>query len=1794
MHYFRLLKEMSLNRVKVLFISFLGLILNASAQTDTATVPYWIDMMQDERINFHQTQRAFELFWQNRTVEKGSGWKAFKRWEYSTSLRTDANGNITPLSSYFYTTRIWDSLAIKKKSKFNTLSAPCYSNGYWKEIGPLKYPVNNTGQPTGMGRINALAFHPKDSAILYAGAPAGGLWVSTNYGKTWFCDTDSLPTLGISAIAIDPNAPDTIYIGTGDRDASDAAGVGVLWSTNGGKSWAPRNTGIGTLTVGRLIINPTNSAILLAATNNGIYRSTNYGNTWSQRVTGVFKEIVFSANNPNIVFASRNGFFFKSSDNGNTWTQITNGLPTSGVSRGVIAVTPADTNYVYFLETNGSVFQGLYLSTDQGNSFITKSTTPNIMDYSNNGSGSGGQAWYDLDIAADLTNRDIIYGAGVNIFKSVNAGSTWTINAHWVGSGAPAVHADHHALEYNPHTKDLFAGCDGGIYFTSNGGTFWNNISSGLGIAQIYKLGQSSTNKNVLINGYQDNGSARYNGSFFTIFGGDGMDCAVDYTDESISYGEIYYGDIFRSKNNNSQGYIAGNGKNGINESGAWVTPFILKSDNPNTMFIGYKNIWRSTNVKIATLSSIVWTKISNNLAGSNSSNFNFLESNISQPNMVYAARSDNKLFLSSNVDVAAPNWTDLTASLPNNSTILSIETHPTDSNIVFIAQSNKIYKSTNRGSTWTNISSNLPNVPFLSIVFDSSSKKEEVYVGGYAGVYYKDNTMSNWIKYSYGLPKTSRIQELEIYYSPNSKAESHLIAATYGRGNWRTPLFDANKAPIALFDVLDTTVCKYTSVSLKNNSLNLPSSYNWLIKPNSFAFINNTSSSSENPELLFTAKDIYTITLIVENCIDKDTIVKLFKVETFDTTRRNICTPSNATTNWAMGITDFNLHGKTHLSAFTKDEGGYLDLTCTTIFKLKPDTFYQVNIITNPTNSEYVKGYIDFNDNGNFSDSGELVIQTTSAKTHTDTINVPNNVVMNKPLRMRIMSDYNVIPGPCAKLNYGQTQDYAVYFDLPVLLAISSKDSACANSKVEIKDSSESTFAQYAWDFGTSANPRFANGKGPHSVSFDSTGYQKISLTVNQIHNKSFDSLIYIKPMPRLGFNHTPNSVGLCEGLIDSIQVKDSNLYTLNYQWFKDGKAQVSKTNKTIFNKLQLSDSGFYFAIASINACTDTSDSFKLIVFAQPKADFVINDSAQCLRGNSFNIISKATIKKGSILYKYNWGDLSNSNLANPAHSYTSNNSFVLMQSLNTINNCRDSLTKNVIVHSQPNASFKASNTAFCYKDQTFSFIETSSINSGFILKNLWNTNAPHADSGTIFKPYFANSGSFNIQLISISDAFCRDTSKLIIAVYPDPISSFSLNDTAQCFLNNQFDFTNNSKVSFGSITQTFWNFGDGNSATTVGSFSKSYNSDASFLVSLSSVTNNNCRDTFTKTLTVFAQPKADYKVNFIEQCLSNNLFIFSDNSTIVSGTIDNYIWDFGDASNALTKNINHRYLTSGIFKAVYLVQSDNGCNDSIQFSTIVNPNPKADFNFNQVCVNDTTKYTDQSTTTSGTITTWKWFLGNNIPLNTQNINFAYAAAGTKNASLVVASSKGCKDSISKQVLVFDKPFASFVWKTLPQGGKNTMLQLKENGYNAINWQWSDSKLNSSSGISSDFYYSDSASVWIILKATNANGCSDTAAQFIRINPSVTLYFPTIFSPNNDQLNDVLQISGADYVKSYHIIISSRWGEIVFETKDQNKFWDGTYLGKDLPVGVYAYTINIIDLAGNRIDQKGVIQLIR
>ena len=812
------------------------------ALNDTANFPYWIEMMQDPSVNFFQVQRAFNLYWQDRPVTRSSGWKVYKRWEYMMQSRVAPDGT-RPAPDEVY--KAYQAFMDNTRSE----------SGNWISYGPSQIPSPGPPGYLGLGRLNVIAFHPTDVNTLFVGAPSGGFWKTTDAGLNWITTTDTMPTLGVSAIVVDYSNPSKILIGSGDRDAGDAPGLGVFKSLDGGLTWSASNAGIGNKTVGKILQHPTSSGIFLAATSGGVYRSTDGGASWTLSVSGNFKDICFKPNDPAIVYAAKGYQFYRSSDNGSSFSLITSGLPTTSLQRGVIAVTQANPNYVYFVISNtSSGFKGLYRSTDAGLNFSTRSTSPNILDWSCNGGGNGGQGWYDLAIAADPANAEIIYVGGVNVWKSTNGGTSWAINSHWYGGcGVAEVHADCHYLAYSPVNGVFWACNDGGLYFTTNGGSTWTDRTETMTIGQIYKLGQSQTVKEKVINGFQDNGTYTYNAfGWVQSGGGDGMECAVDYTDSSYTYFTIYFGDIFRLYNNGNQLHIAGNGTFGITESGAWITPFILSESDPRRMFAGFKNVWRCNDVK--TTNNLTWTKISNNLAGSNSYNMAVLEQSPADTNILYAARYGNKLFRSDNCLAASPTWVDLTAFLPGTGTPTDLEAHPTEQNTVYMTFGNGVYKSTNKGQSWSNITGNLPTIHMNTITCYSNAP-EAIYVGTDAGVYYKDQVTSTWIAFNTGLPANAEVTELEVYYDNDSVSADVIRASTYGRGLWGSDMYVAYAVD---FSADSTTICQNLSVDFTDLSTGSPTAWSW-----SFPGGTPSTSTQQNPQdIVYASPGTYDVTL--------------------------------------------------------------------------------------------------------------------------------------------------------------------------------------------------------------------------------------------------------------------------------------------------------------------------------------------------------------------------------------------------------------------------------------------------------------------------------------------------------------------------------------------------------------------------------------------------------------------------------------------------------------------------------------------------------------------------------------------------------------------------------------------------------------------------------------------------------------------------------------------------------------------------------------------------------------------
>ena len=735
----------------------------------------WETEMLKPNANFYQIQTAFNLDWQGKDYVKGSGYKQYKRWENFWETRIMPDGSF-PMDHK----NIWNSFKALLLSPSNKSGGI----GNWSPLGPFDH-VNTDSWSSGSGRVNCIVEDPNNSSIIYVGSPAGGVWKSTDAGSTWTPLGDELSVIGISGIAVDPNNSNIIYLATGDSDGGDTYSIGVMKSIDGGLTWTSIG-GISANETTEIIVDPTNSNILWLATSSGLMKSTNAGSSWTNVLSGNVMDVALKPSVVTTVYAVTSTDFYVSTDSGGTWSNTTTGLP-NNPGRLAIAVTPANNSYVYVLasQTNWS-FQGVYRSTNSGNSFTAMNTTTDIFQST--------QAWYDMAITASDTDANTIVTGVLNLWRSTNGGSSFSQLNNWSSPGAAAyTHADIHYLKY--YNGNLYCGSDGGIYKSTNNGNSFTDLTDGLQIGQFYRLGSSQNDVTTLAGGLQDNGGYAYvGGTWKCWYGADGMEAGVDGNNSNIIYGMIQYGDMYRSTNgaNTNQGL-------GSPEQGRWVTPMQMDPNN-NRVLAGYNDLHE---YDYAT----GWNQIST---------FNFpqllrsIEIYDANSNTIFVATDDN-IYRTTN---GGTGFTDITGSLSSvSATITSIEVNPTNASEIWVSfggwsAANHVYHTTDGGTNWNNITGALPNLPCNVVKYDPAAGAGGLYVGTDVGVYYRDDASGVWVQYMNNLPNVI-VNDLEINYASNV-----IRAGTYGRGVWESGAYaiSDNDAGISAILSPDDSYCNVNS----------------------------------------------------------------------------------------------------------------------------------------------------------------------------------------------------------------------------------------------------------------------------------------------------------------------------------------------------------------------------------------------------------------------------------------------------------------------------------------------------------------------------------------------------------------------------------------------------------------------------------------------------------------------------------------------------------------------------------------------------------------------------------------------------------------------------------------------------------------------------------------------------------------------------------------------------------------------------------------------------------------------
>lgn len=751
-------------RIIIFFLSSFLLIImlsnNVSAQPWMRS-PYL--QQKNNAVGFYDIQNAFYSWWGNRTYVKGNGYMQFKRWEYRMEPKSFPDGKLPQAGQYY-----------DEYVKFRaSVPAKDLRSAYWAPMGLTSWVNGNSGYNPGNGRLNAVTVDMNNRNIIYVAAPSGGIWKTNDGGNTWNTTYDTMRVLGTSAIAIHPADANTIFIGTGDRDAWDTPGIGIYKSTDAGTSWLSGGMTFNPSgkTINKILINPLRPAKMFAASSAGIYRSNNGGSSWQLCYSGSgVNDLKYKPGDTTIIYGSGD-VFVRSANAGASFTKITATLP-HDTGRVEFDVTIANPNVVYVVASRpNSTFEGVYKSTDSGLTFTAQSNSPNILGYSDLGDDESGQAWYDLAIAVSPSNQNEVWVGGINMWKSTNAGVDWEVNTMWyTNSPYNYIHCDIHSVNFYGDT--LYVGSDGGIFYTPNHGNSWYDISAGIGVTQFYRLGCSKNDPEHIVAGAQDIGSNVYlDGEWTHVYGADGMEAIISHADDNNVFVTSQMGGLLRS----DDGGANWEGIKPVDSiDGGWVTPYVQHPIDPLTLYAGYKDVWKTSD------GGYNWTPLSTDLCGGN----NIDQLVVAASNVQYIYVSDEEtIYYTSNEGIT---WN---TSVPNAGLyITGIVVDPNNPLRIWItgtsSSDDRVYFSDDGGVSFTDETLNLGNLGFNCIVYQPNAN-DGLYVGTETGVVYKDSTMSAWIPWDTDLPHVP-VSELEIH-----QASGFLRAATFGRGIWQGPLIN-------------------------------------------------------------------------------------------------------------------------------------------------------------------------------------------------------------------------------------------------------------------------------------------------------------------------------------------------------------------------------------------------------------------------------------------------------------------------------------------------------------------------------------------------------------------------------------------------------------------------------------------------------------------------------------------------------------------------------------------------------------------------------------------------------------------------------------------------------------------------------------------------------------------------------------------------------------------------------------------------------------------------------------------
>lgn len=708
----------------------------------------------------------------------------------------------------------------QRRKKTNTLvpqvPEALYSSLEYRLVGPFRG-----------GRSAAVTGVPGEPNLFYFGATGGGVWKTTDGGRTWENISDGYFGGSIGAVEVAQSDPNVIYVGGGEKTlrGNVSSGYGIWRTEDAGKTWI--SAGLkNSRHVPRIRIHPKDHNIVYAAVlgniykptdDRGIYKSTDGGQTWSKKLfvndQSGFVDLVLDPNNPRIMYASSwrakrtpyslssggdGSALWKSTDSGETWKEISKneGFPKDTLGIIGVTVSPKNSDRVWAIVENKEK-GGLYRSDDGGKKWTQVNSERKLRQ----------RAWYYTRVYADTEDEDVVYVLNVNYHKSTDGGKTFnTFNAP---------HGDHHDLWIAPENgKRMIIGDDGGAQISYDGGETWSTYYN-QPTAQFYRVTTDNATPYRIYVAQQDNSTLRINhrsdgfgiseDDWESTAGGESAHIAVDPANDDIVYGGSYGG--FLTRVNHKTGTVRGinvwpdnpmgYGAEGMKYRFQWNFPIMFSKHDPKKLYTFSNHVHLSTNEGQS------WKLLSEDLTRNDPDKLVSSGGPITQDNTsveyyctIFAANEsplkEGLLWVGSDDGLihvtqdGGQTWENVTPDImPEWNMVNSIEPSAFEEGTCYVAATRYklgdfqpyLYKTTDYGKTWKKITNGIPSEHFTRVVREDPKQKGLLYAGTETGMYISFDDGASWSPFQMNLPIVP-ITDLTI-------KENSLIVATQGRSLW-------------------------------------------------------------------------------------------------------------------------------------------------------------------------------------------------------------------------------------------------------------------------------------------------------------------------------------------------------------------------------------------------------------------------------------------------------------------------------------------------------------------------------------------------------------------------------------------------------------------------------------------------------------------------------------------------------------------------------------------------------------------------------------------------------------------------------------------------------------------------------------------------------------------------------------------------------------------------------------------------------------------------------------------------